>query len=71
MGISDDGRALLYDFGFSLLQNSSFSMSVSGPYGGTINWMAPEMLDGGNVSAETDVWAFGMTTLVRFLFTCL
>ena len=26
--------------------------------------MAPEMFDGAEVSAEADVWAFGMTTLV-------
>ena len=32
---------------------------------GTINWIAPEMVNPAKVSAEADVWAFGMTTLVR------
>jgi len=70
--ISDTGDALLTDFGFSRIVNSSFNISVPSHDGmkGTINWMAPEMVDPAKVSAEADVWAFGMTTLVRcFLFT--
>lgn len=43
-------------------------MSVSGPQGGTLNWMAPEMLENGDASTEADVWAFGMTALVRISF---
>ena len=33
---------------------------------GTIHWMAPELFDGAEVSAEADAWAFGMTALVCF-----
>ncbi|KIM61201.1 hypothetical protein SCLCIDRAFT_50108, partial [Scleroderma citrinum Foug A] len=40
--ISNDGQALLHDFHSSLLRSSSL---VSGPHGGTLNWMAPEILD--------------------------
>ncbi|KAG6331723.1 hypothetical protein ID866_7365, partial [Astraeus odoratus] len=61
--ISDDGRPLLTDFGFSYLEGSSFSLTASVHAGGTIPWMAPEILDGGKISAEGDVWAFGMTAL--------
>lgn len=62
--ISHDGRALLTDFGLSYLVKSSFSISVGAPGGGTINWMSPENLDDFKISAEGDVWAFGMTALV-------
>ncbi|KAG6331707.1 hypothetical protein ID866_7380 [Astraeus odoratus] len=63
--VTEDGRALLTDFGLSLVDPSSFSMSVSGPGGGTVNWVAPEILEGhGEISAAADVWTFGMTALV-------
>ncbi|KAG6329386.1 hypothetical protein ID866_9703 [Astraeus odoratus] len=62
--ISDDGRALLTDFGLSYIVDSSFSWSTPGGLGGTISWMAPESLDGhDDPSAATDVWGFAMTAL--------
>lgn len=65
MLISDDGHALLADFGLSFLENSSFSMSsrTRDHGGGTINWIAPEALDK-RTTYNTDVWSFGMTALV-------
>ena len=70
MLISNDGQALLPDFGYSVAVNSSFSIPVSNGGGtkGTMQWMAPELLDEGGVSPEADVWAFGMTALVCILF---
>ncbi|KAG6328693.1 hypothetical protein ID866_10395 [Astraeus odoratus] len=63
--ISDDGRAVLTDFGLSFLVNSSISVARSSPKGGTLNWLAPESVDDlCCITAERDVWAFGMTTLV-------
>lgn len=66
--ISPSGEPLVTDFGIS-------HMLASGTYG-TMRWMAYEQI---NVDAEdglaatrtpytfqTDVWAFGMTVLVRF-----
>ncbi|KIM61219.1 hypothetical protein SCLCIDRAFT_909920 [Scleroderma citrinum Foug A] len=66
--ISDNGRALLTDFGFSHIMNSSFSLTVSSHGGGecTLKWKSPELLQGGVVSAKADVWAFGMTALELF-----
>ena len=61
--ISDDGRALLTDFGFSLF-GSVFSSRSPMRLGGVLNWMAPEILQEGGASAEADIWAFGMTALV-------
>jgi len=40
------------------------TMSSTGGTKGTLKWMSPEILDGGEVSPEADVWAFGMTVLV-------
>ena len=61
--ISPEGHALLTDFGLSRVVNSSFNVP-SLPGGGTLRWMAPEILDGTESTAAGDVWAFGMTCLV-------
>ena len=65
--ISPEGRALLTDFGYSHLTSSSFSMSVDTPRGGTLNWLAPEVIVSEEypVTLPRDIWAFGMTVLVR------
>ncbi|KAG6333029.1 hypothetical protein ID866_6064 [Astraeus odoratus] len=64
--ISDARRALLTDFGFSTLTKSTFTMTISLPRGGSLPWMAPERLDDYDASAESDIWAFGMTMLELF-----
>ncbi|KAI5988617.1 kinase-like protein, partial [Pisolithus albus] len=65
--ISPEGRALLSDFGLSTLVVSSFSMSMSRPTGGSVRWMAPEVISSfTNAGAKGDVWAFGMTALELF-----
>ncbi|KAI6014349.1 kinase-like protein [Pisolithus marmoratus] len=67
--ISDEGHALLTDFGLSYLVDSSFSMTTDDRCGGTLNWMAPEFLNGeGNIvmTPAGDVWSFGMTALELF-----
>lgn len=67
--ISEEGRALLTDFGHSHLANSSFSMTVDLPCGGSWNWLAPENVESDQyaITLPGDVWAFGMTALVCFL----
>jgi len=60
--ISEDGQALLTNFGFSPI----FMPSQCGNEA-MINWMSPQMLGSGKVSIEADVWAFGMTALVSSL----
>ncbi|KIM61207.1 hypothetical protein SCLCIDRAFT_122536, partial [Scleroderma citrinum Foug A] len=66
--ISEEGRALLTDFGLSLLTNSSFSVSTTGKIRGSLQWMAPEMWEqSGQVpTVARDVWAFGMMALELF-----
>ncbi|KAG6333596.1 hypothetical protein ID866_5496 [Astraeus odoratus] len=66
--ISNDRRALLADFGYSILTNSSFSMTVEIRCGGSLPWTAPEILDDGcSISPASDVWSFGMTMLELFI----
>ena len=68
--ISDEGHALISDFGLSQIIGSSFNMTASSPCGGSVNWMAPEILkppdeeDAPLMTVRSDVWAFGMTILV-------
>ncbi|KAL4068442.1 kinase-like domain-containing protein [Scleroderma yunnanense] len=64
--ISNDGHALLTDFGLSYIVNSSCTFQVAEPRGGTLNWIAPENLDDYKISPEGDIWAFGMTALELF-----
>ncbi|KAG6329783.1 hypothetical protein ID866_9305 [Astraeus odoratus] len=75
--ISKEGHALIADFGFTYLANSSFSITDSLiPRGFSPNWMSPEIaqsyLDGNScdVTVESDIWAFGMTVLVCAFNTC-
>ncbi|KDQ12083.1 hypothetical protein BOTBODRAFT_176617 [Botryobasidium botryosum FD-172 SS1] len=58
--ISDDGKALLADFGMSNIIESPFTQS-NGP-GASFRWMAPE-IQGGKYTKGCDIWAWGMTTL--------
>lgn len=71
--ISEDGHALLTDFGFSYLSQASFSLAAKQRPGGTLNWMPPEYLEADEYEMTTagDVWAFGMTALVSNLITFL
>ena len=57
---------MLCDFGVSLMILSSQTLtSTTGGVKGSLRWMAPELLTGATKhTAETDVWAFGMTIYV-------
>ena len=58
--IGEDGRALLTDFGYSSFVDPSITTTSRG----TLRWMAPELLDH-PASIQSDIWAYGMTVLVR------
>ncbi|KIM68464.1 hypothetical protein SCLCIDRAFT_105575 [Scleroderma citrinum Foug A] len=69
--VTEEGKALLTDFGLSFLTNSSFSMSTPGHTGGSLPWMAPELFEVQyEPTAAQDVWAFAMTALVIFPPIC-
>ncbi|KAF5353397.1 hypothetical protein D9756_008109 [Leucocoprinus leucothites] len=57
--VSEEGRALLADFGGSRV-NTATKTGVSV---GEANWMAPELLSGyqGNATVESDIWSFACT----------
>ncbi|KAG8899511.1 hypothetical protein FRB99_006680 [Tulasnella sp. 403] len=58
--LSDDGDALLTDFGLSE-RPDFYVTSLSNPSSaGSIPWLAPEVLDGHPRSKASDVYAFGM-----------
>ncbi|KAG6326353.1 hypothetical protein ID866_12736 [Astraeus odoratus] len=62
--ISPEGRALLTDFGLYPVFNSTLTVSLGISHGRSMNWMPPEYVDIGEVTAKGDVWAFAMTALV-------
>lgn len=57
--ISDDDEALLGDFGLSKLNESATISALKGS--GSVRWQAPELLDEGAKTFQSDVYAFGMT----------
>ena len=61
--MAEDGRALITDFGFSFPADPSIPLILRLD-GGTLKWMAPELVDGEAASVQSDVWSFGMTALV-------
>lgn len=61
--IDNNRSARIADFGLtSLLPHPSISISITAPaLGGTLPWMAPELLDGTSPpSSESDIYALGM-----------
>ncbi|KAI6116494.1 kinase-like domain-containing protein [Pisolithus sp. B1] len=61
--VSNDRRALLTDFGLSILGDSTSTITIEASRGISLRWTAPELLDDFPPSTASDVWAFGMTVL--------
>ncbi|KAJ7712491.1 kinase-like domain-containing protein, partial [Mycena metata] len=63
--ITQDWSACLADFGLSAFTDATSSLHTSSKRAGSLNWMAPELLDPGRFFLEfsrtpaTDVYAFG------------
>jgi serine/threonine protein kinase len=65
--VSDSGVPCLSDFGLSRVLHEVRGMTTSSELAGSLRWMSPELLhDDSGVSVSSDVWAYGMTVLVRF-----
>ncbi|TFK17079.1 kinase-like protein [Coprinopsis marcescibilis] len=72
--VNDDGQACLIDFGLSRVLDTRGYTSTS--FGGTLRWMAHELLAPPDVDSDdfkpppltknSDVWSFGMTILEIF-----
>ena len=72
--ISESGEPLLSDFGISRMLSASqtlhFTSTLTGGLRGTIRFTSKELLLATDMDPEmytraSDVWAFGMTVLVR------
>lgn len=65
--ISDSGHATLCDFGSVNIGSLNARNLELLPYSGqgTLQYMAPELINSGKSSKETDVWAFGVLMSVR------
>ena len=55
--VNEEGRALIMDFGIAHIQSSN--MTKTGMMVGTPNYMAPEQVLGGAITAQTDIFAVG------------
>jgi eukaryotic-like serine/threonine-protein kinase len=59
--IDGDGMARVTDFGLALpLHEGSPRLTLTGTTVGTVDYMAPEQLSGGQVDARLDVFALGV-----------
>ena len=59
--MDDSGRARLADFGLATVtQNLDSMQSASRQRGYTARWAAPEVLEEGLCSKETDIFSFAM-----------
>ena len=65
--MDDKGKPLIADFGLSRVEALQASLTGSSAARGSLRWQAPELLlpdtygGNGKHTAETDVYAFGMT----------
>jgi eukaryotic-like serine/threonine-protein kinase len=60
-------RAVLMDFGLARLTEPSGSVRGAEVPGGTLHYMAPELLEGGSLSVASDVFALGV--LLHYMLT--
>ena len=57
--IDPEGRACLCDFGLSIMDDGLPTGHTSSDFGGSLRFLAPELLENSRKTAATDVYAFG------------
>ena len=57
--VGEDGDAYLTDFGLAKAMAATTGLTATGQVIGTVDYMAPEQIEGGRVDARTDVYALG------------
>ncbi|MEV7195826.1 serine/threonine-protein kinase [Streptomyces sp. NPDC093510] len=58
--LSDDRRILLTDFGIAAIEGDS-TITRTGEVVGSVDYLAPERVSGGNPGPASDLWALGAT----------
>ncbi|MFF3639771.1 protein kinase [Streptomyces sp. NPDC002564] len=58
--LSDDRRILLTDFGIAAIEGDS-TVTRTGEVVGSVDYLAPERVSGGNPGPASDLWALGAT----------
>lgn len=58
--LGKDGNAKLIDLGIARFSERQAERTQDGFLRGTMRYLAPELLEGGNYSAASDLWALGM-----------
>ncbi|KAG8724938.1 hypothetical protein FRC09_011829 [Ceratobasidium sp. 395] len=60
--VSKEGTAIITDFGSTIFEETSlkFTESTKNQHFTTLRWAAAEILDGGKLSSEADIYALGM-----------
>ena len=62
--MDNSGNARIADFGLAMVtQNLDSLRSVQCQHGFTPRWTAPEILDGGTCSKQTDIFSFAMVMI--------
>ena len=58
--ILENGRVKLLDFGIARLEEEENPITTEGVAIGTVGYLSPEQLEGGQVDRRTDIFAFGV-----------
>jgi eukaryotic-like serine/threonine-protein kinase len=61
--LARDGRVLLADFGIARLAADTARLTAHGLMVGTVGYLSPEQVTGGDVGPAADVYALGLTLL--------
>jgi len=62
--VDDSGHARIIDFGLTVVAQAPDSVqSTMFQHGHTVRWTAPEVLKGGRISKESDIFSFAMVMI--------
>jgi serine/threonine protein kinase len=73
--IDGEGRGSICDFGLSIILDGGPTGYTTSNFGGSLRFLAPELLDEGTRTVETDIYAYACTCIEvgsrRTLCLCL